>query len=265
MVAGRVGFGRFLDLVEVAWPEGSARPQAEGDGDRGQLARVRDTLRSGVLLQPRHGAQRHHLPGVRFEIDHLQPVGVLLKLRQHFEQYLVLVGGGIDGGGILRAEGVVERRGNLVPVQVQGGGAVAIEDDVDLRVLDLQVAVDFQQSRQAGDNALQFGGFRVKLLGVRPIQRVIVAALGHAAAHANGLGNRQVDAQSGDVGNLGAKPVHDVVHGGHTLPARFQVDHQPAGVGGSAKAAAGTGVETLDVRVLHDDLRPTAFGIVTIW
>ena len=63
----------------------------------------------------------------------LQPVGVLLILGQHFEQHAVLIGGRVDGGGELRAEGVVERARDGVPVQVQRGGAVAVENDVHAR------------------------------------------------------------------------------------------------------------------------------------
>jgi hypothetical protein len=96
--------------------------------------------------------------------------------------------------------------------------------------------------------------FRVKLLGVRPIERVIVAALGHAPAHADGLRNRQVCTQPRDARDLGAQPVHDVGNRGHTLPARFQVNHQPAGVGGGEKAAAGGGEEAFHVGILDDNL-----------
>ena len=216
---------------------------------------MRDALRAGIRHQLGHGIQRHQLAAVRFEIDHVQPVGMLLILRQHLEQDAVLVGGRVDGGRELRAECVVEHAGDVVPVQTQRRGTVAIENHIDARVLDLQIAGHLLQARQPADDALQLGGFGVKLLGVRPIEREVVTALGHAPAHADGLGNRDEYAQSRKARESRPQPVHDIGDGGHALAARLEVDHEAAGIGGSAEAPTGTGVETLHVRVLDDHLR----------
>src|ERR1039458_6229571 len=96
-------------------------------------------LRSSVLHQFGHCVQRYHLAGVRLHIDHLQSVGESLVSRQHLQQDVVLVGGGVDGGGKLRAEGIVQGGGDTVPVHAQGRRLVAVEHDVDARVLDLEI------------------------------------------------------------------------------------------------------------------------------
>ena len=115
---------------------------------------MRNALRTRAWHGARDRIERHHRPGVALEVDHVQPVGVLLKFGQHFQQHAVLVIGGVDGGGELRAEGVVEGAGDGLPVEVQGGGAVAVEDDIDARRLNLEVAGHLLQSGHSRDNAL---------------------------------------------------------------------------------------------------------------
>ena len=89
---------------------------------------------------------------------------------------------------------------------------------------------------------------------IRAVQREIVAALGHAAAHANRLRNRDEHFQSGDARDFGAQAVHDIVDRGHTLPARLEVDHEAPGVGGTAaKSPAGARVKGFHIGILYDD------------
>src|ERR1019366_7774763 len=236
--------------------ERGAGLEREGNGDGGQLAGVRDALRAGVGDHFGDGAQGNHVAVVALHVDQVEPVGVFLVGGQHFEQHAVLIGGRVDGGRELGAEGVVEGAGNGIPVEVQGGGAVAVEDDVDARGLDLQIAGDFLQAGQAADEALEFGGFGVELRGIGAVEGVIEAALGHASADADGGGNGDGNAQAGDAGEFGAGAIDDIGHGGFALPPREQVDHQAAGgAGGSEVAATGHGVETLHVGILHDDGR----------
>ena len=137
---------------------------------------------------------------------------------------------------------------------MERGGAVAVQHDVDTRRLDLQIAGDFLQAGKAPDDALKLGGFGVELGGIWAVQGVIVSALGHAPAHANGGGDGDGNAQAGDARKLGTGAIDDIGHRGHALPARQQVDHQAAGrAGGSEVAAAGHGVEALHVGILHHD------------
>src|ERR1019366_4718280 len=112
------------------------------------------------------------------------------------------------------------------------------------------------QAGQAADEALELGGLLVELGGIGAVEGVIVSTLGHATADADGGGKGERNAQAWDAGNLGAGAIDDLGHGGLALPAREQVDHQPAGsAGGSEVAAAGHGVEGLHVGILDDDGR----------
>src|ERR1035438_8912516 len=189
-------------------------------------------------------------------VDEVEPVGVLLVAGQHFQGHAGLIGGRADGGRELGAEGVVEGAGDGVRVELQGGGVVLVEVYVDARGFDLQVAGDFLQAGQAADEALELGGLLVELGGIGAVEGVIVSALGHASADADGGGNGERNAQAGDAGKFGTGAIDDLGHGGLALPPREQVDHQPAGsAGGSEVAAAGHGVEGLHIGVLDDDGR----------
>jgi len=112
------------------------------------------------------------------------------------------------------------------------------------------------QAGQAGHDAFEIRRQRIQLGRVRSVHREIVAALGHAAAHANRLRDGRKYTQAGEHIQFRAQPVDHVLNRGHALPSRLGVDHDAAGrARRSEETAAGGSVETLDVRVLHHDGR----------
>ncbi len=92
-----------------------------------------------------------------------------------------------------RAAGRRRRRAwkRRVPVDIQRGGAIAVQHDVDRWIADLQIARDFGQPREPRHEALELLGLRVELRGIRAVECEIVGALGHAAAHADRLRERR--------------------------------------------------------------------------
>ena len=141
--------GRGSFDVASCLPERGAWPERKGDGDGRQLAGMRNALRAGIGHQTGHCPERHHVAGVALQVDQVQAIAMLLEFRQHFQQDAVLIGRSVNCGSELRAEGVVERTGDVLPVEVEGGGTVAVKDDVDARRLDLQVADHILQARHA--------------------------------------------------------------------------------------------------------------------
>ena len=127
-------------MSSVASPSEVPGPQVEGDRHRGQLAGVRDALRPGIHLQRRYRVQRHQVAGIRFQVDHVQPVGVRLELRQHLQQHAVLIVRRVDGGGELRSEGVVERLEMLIQFSPRAAARSRSRMMLTRGVLDLQVA-----------------------------------------------------------------------------------------------------------------------------
>jgi len=79
---------------------------------------MRNALRTGARFGLDHCVQWHHHAGIALQVDHVQPVGVLLEFGEHFEQDAVLIVGRVDRGSELRTEGVVKRARNGLPVEV---------------------------------------------------------------------------------------------------------------------------------------------------
>src|ERR1039457_1259213 len=104
--------------LEVPWKapvmvaERDAGLEGERNGDGRQLTGVRDALRTGIGNQLGNGAQGDHVAVIALHVDEVEPVGVLLVAGQHFQEHAVLIGGRVDGGRELRAEGVVEGAGD---------------------------------------------------------------------------------------------------------------------------------------------------------
>ena len=102
----------------------------------GQLARVVDRERPRVLRDRRDRGQRHELALVRADVEQRERRRVGLELGRELHDHLVLVGRRVDRRDLPRAVGGVERVLDLPGVETpSGGGLVAVDGDVDLRVL----------------------------------------------------------------------------------------------------------------------------------
>ncbi len=84
----------------------------------------------------------------------MERVGIALKFRQQFHNHLVIVGGREDGGNLARAEGAVERVFDLLGGHAQGGRAVAIDIQRQLRAGDLQIAIDVRSGPDIAQHPL---------------------------------------------------------------------------------------------------------------
>ena len=86
--------------------------------------------------------------------------------------------GRVDGADLPRAVRVVERVLDLVDVDAERRGPVAVDADLDLRVLDLQVAGDVGEPRDVVQPLLERGGALVQGVDVGALQGELVQALG---------------------------------------------------------------------------------------
>ena len=149
MVAGRLAWRRPRSHRRLA--QRRAGLQREGKVTEGNWPEC------GILCGPASSTslatafERHQLARVRFQVDHLQAVGVPLILGQHLQQHAVLIGGRVDGGGQLRPESVVERRWRP-GIQFSCSAAARSRSSTMLTrgILDLQIAGDVLQARDAG-------------------------------------------------------------------------------------------------------------------
>ena len=107
--AGRhieVGFGGVDGVNSVA--EGGIGREIERESDDGKLALMIQGEGSGISFDSREGRQRN-LRAVRgVDINIFERIGILLKLRVHFHDDVILIELRINGGDLTLAEGVVQ-------------------------------------------------------------------------------------------------------------------------------------------------------------
>ena len=155
--------------------------------------------------------------------------GSLLELRRHAQDHLILIVRRVDLRDLTRAIGVVERRLHLIHRQAERRNAIAIHVDLNLRIVQPQVAVDVLDAGQRPHLVFEQRRRAVELDRVGVLQRELIGAartllaaqvdrrlIDHEHAHARHL--RDLRAQ---VGN-------DLIDGPRALGARLQVDRNPA-------------------------------------
>ena len=108
---------------------------------------------------------------------------ILLIFRLHFQDHLVLIRGGINRRDLAGAVGAVQSIFNLLHGDAQGGCLVAIDLNVKLRVLNLNIAGHIQQLGQGRDLLLQDLSVAVEFIAIRPLQGQLIRTLGYLAAN----------------------------------------------------------------------------------
>src|SRR6266581_3402536 len=167
---------RLLDHVDRLGQR-QVRLQVERKRDGGQLAEVAHAPRADAISQLRHRVERHQRPARGAHVEHRQCRGIALIPRLELEDHPVLVGRGIDVRYLARAVGIGERRFDLLGVDSEGGGPLAVDLDVDLRPGDLQVARDIEQSRKGLELLLDDRHPMVDLFRARALNHILVLTL----------------------------------------------------------------------------------------
>ncbi len=202
------------------------------------------------FLQRREIAERHQLAAGSLEIDLVQIIGKFLVFGRNFQQHFVLIGGRVDGGGPARAKGAVQRRFDLIGVQAERGRAVAVDLQVHLRVLHLQIRGHVHQAGEFCDLALQDLRLLVELVGVRPLQREIVSGLGLMSAEAQAGRGHQEYLQAREMRNFRPQLGDDLRQRQRALFARLQLHPEARACCRYRRCA----MNELDVRILAQDV-----------
>ena len=88
----------------------------------------------------------------------------------HLQDYLIFIRGGINRRDLARAIGAVQRVFDLLRGNAERRGFVAIDIDVELWILDLNVARHVEQLRQGCDPSLQQFGISVEFISIRSLE-----------------------------------------------------------------------------------------------
>ena len=129
----------------------------------------------------------------------------------------------------------------MLSTDTEGRCLVAIDVDVELRILGLQIAGHVQQLRQRGHLFLQRVGIRVELVTIRALQRQLIRALGDLPADLNQWRVLQKDSHPGHGRESGPQVFDDCVNVLFSLVDRFEQNQDVAGVAGRANVAEPNG------------------------
>ena len=188
-----------------------------------------DQLRAHAARKFCHRAERNQFAGRRMNVESAQRGRILLELGFDFEDHLIFVGRRINRRNLTRAKGVAQRRLDLSNGHAYGGGPFAIDIDVDLRGVDLQVAIDVLNRRQLAHLFFQNANVVVKIGCVRSLERHLVQTARRHAADAQAGRVLQKHAQARLVRKPGSQFFDDLI-GTLALIQRFEADKNCAAV-----------------------------------
>ncbi|MCY1427051.1 hypothetical protein D9M71_428810 [compost metagenome] len=100
------------------------------------------------------------------DVDLLQRLRPDVDGGRRLQHHPVLAGLGVDGGNLPLAEGVVQGVGDVADVDTQAAGGVAIDGQVHLQALVLQVAGDVGKFRALGQGVDQLAAPQAQQFGV---------------------------------------------------------------------------------------------------
>src|SRR5437016_13964578 len=124
-----------------------ARREIERNGDRGKLADMVDREWSGARAELRDGRERDLRAARRSDVDVLQRVRTAAELGFHLENHAILRRLRVDRRNEALPEGVIERGIDGRGRDAEAPGAVAVDVDVSLQPLVLQVRGDIEIGR----------------------------------------------------------------------------------------------------------------------
>ncbi len=143
--------------------ERDAGREVERDGHRRQLALVIDGQRLRTAGEPRHGIERNQPAGVRAHVELGQRARVLLEIRRHLQDDLVLRRRAVDGRHLPRAERAGEHVLHLAERDAELRQLVAVDVERDARAVVVEVAGHVLQPLDLAEPLQQPVGPRVQL------------------------------------------------------------------------------------------------------
>ena len=158
--------GRLLDGIDGV-AKRIAGLQVERQVHRRKLSRVAHRERADAHRDIGHGIERNELSIGRPDVEHRQRRRILLKFRRDLQDDLVLIAGRVNLRDLARPVRIEQRRLNLTDGQPERGDPVAVEGDLELRIVQPQIAVDVLDARNLAHRLFEDRRGTVKLGGIR--------------------------------------------------------------------------------------------------
>src|SRR5437667_7730348 len=128
---------------------------------------------------------------------------VLLVFRLHFQNHLILICRRINGGDLPRAESIAKGRLNLLNCQPERRCEFAIDIDINLRGINLQITIDILNRRQVPHLLLKDSCVLVENRGTCALKRDLIETTSCLAANIDRRWILNKDSETRFVGELG--------------------------------------------------------------
>ncbi len=197
------------------------------------------------------------------DIDLVERFRALPELRRHFHYHMVLVELVVDGRNLALAEGIVERVVDLRCGEAEAGCRGAVDLEFDFQPLIAAVRVDVLQFAHVLQCVGDLGHPLLEIFERVRGDGVLVGAVALPPADANVLSALQEEPRTGNIAELGANSLDDIVGAETaTLGQRLQLYEDVSGVGGAAARTAAAATRRagngVDCGILADDLHERA-------
>src|SRR5688500_4982462 len=168
--------------------------------------------------------ERNELAAGRTYIKHRQSCRILLELRRNLQNDLVLIARRIDLRNLPGAISIEQRSFHLVHGQPESGNSVAIEADLNLRVVQPQVAVDVFDAGDVPHDFFECWRRAIKLFRIRILKRELVRRSG--STHTAEIDRWLIDHEHADARHLcelRPQAGHDLIDRPRAFGPRLQV------------------------------------------
>src|SRR5271154_7020039 len=185
-------------------------------------------------------------------VDALQSVRTLLKLRGHFHDHVILIQRLVDGRDLPLPKSVVEHGVDVRRGDAQPRSGITIDDYVGFQAFVLLVRVHLLELRKCAHFLQQLGCPGVQLIQILTLKRVLILRLAQTATDLQVLLRLHVKGGARNLGKLLAQLPNDLIGSQLPLSQRFQRDEHASLIHrGCAAAEADHGG---DIWVFHPDV-----------
>ncbi|MNQ80753.1 hypothetical protein D3C85_957460 [compost metagenome] len=235
-------------------PQRHAGREVEGHHHRRELADVGDRQLRLTLLDMRQAGQAH-LPAIGgLDVNLVQRIRADLLAGLRLQHHAVLTGLGVDRGNLPLTEGVVQRIGDVRHRHPDPRRRIAVDHQIDLQALVLQIAGDVGQFRPVGQGLDQTPAPQAQQLRVRRRHAELVLRAADPVLDGQVLHRLHEQANAHQGVQLRLQAADDLGRTQVALPVRLEIDQQAAAVErGVVAVHADIGRQALHRRILQDD------------
>src|SRR6267143_677804 len=219
--------------------------------------------RSDAGLETRERAEGHLRAVGGFYVNVFQRIGVLLELRIHFDDNVILIQLSEDGGAQALAESVVESVVDIGGKNAEARSGVAVDGECGDETLIQLVAGDIAKFGQCFQFLNEASRPVSEFLGINIFQTVLKLGAAHTIFDGQILNGLEEERNSVDFCKFWLEAADDIRSADFTLGERLQIDLNAAAVERGVRAVnTDEGGKALDRRVFEDDAGqiPLALG-----